>query len=67
VQFVGTFPFAERNGHQSFKQNNLVRLSQVKLLVGFQLNFTGVAITIPYAHIAGMSAPLHNIASRARI
>jgi hypothetical protein len=49
VHVAGTFRFAAHNGHQSkklIKMKNLVRLSQVKLLVRFQSNFTGVISSI---------------------
>jgi hypothetical protein len=41
------FRFAAQNGHQSLKYKNIVWPSQGKLLVGFELNFTGVISTIP--------------------
>jgi hypothetical protein len=47
VHTTGTFCFAAQNGHQSLKEKNIVRPSQVKLLVGFQPNFTGVISAIP--------------------
>jgi ABC-type amino acid transport system permease subunit len=47
------------------KKKNLVRLSRIKLLAGFQLNFTEVISIIPIiVHIAGHYAPLHQMAAK---
>jgi hypothetical protein len=48
-------------------KKNLVRPLQVKLLVGFQPNLTGVISTIPSMHITGMFASLHKMATGPKI
>jgi hypothetical protein len=44
VHVVRTLNFTAQNGCQSLEKKNLVQLSQVKMLVGFQRNFTGLMI-----------------------
>jgi hypothetical protein len=57
VHIAGTFRFAAQNGRQSYNYKNLARLSQVKLLVGFQRRFTLVINTIPSC--GEMSTKIH--------
>jgi hypothetical protein len=46
MHMAGTFRFAAQNGRQNTREKKFVQPSLVKLLVGFQPNFTGLISTI---------------------
>jgi hypothetical protein len=55
VHIVGMFCFTAQNRSHRYKKENLVRISQVKLLAGFPQNFSGEWL-VPslVVHIAGI-------------
>jgi hypothetical protein len=66
VHIAGTFRFAAQKWPPELNMKNLVRLSQAKLLVGFQSNYRSDQYHLLLFTWPARSASLHKMAARAK-